>query len=172
MVLRQLFLYLLLYSMPIGNISLLFQTLILPLIVIIQWDFWLLHTEIWSDHHPVCLHWHEETVCNPEEMWSRLQDALRNLPTDNLIFIIIWITSFDFVAVWVKHVLENVCFILTFLNSIYVHFFITQFIVYCIVHPKMKMLSLFTHPHVVPTLYKLLSYTEHKIRYFDEPNSC
>ncbi len=43
-------------SASVGNISLHFQTLILPLIVIIQWDFCLhkksvLHTEIWSDHH-------------------------------------------------------------------------------------------------------------------------
>ncbi len=35
----------------VGNISLHFQTFILPLIVIIQWYFCLLHTEIWSDHH-------------------------------------------------------------------------------------------------------------------------
>ncbi len=42
-------------SVSVGNISLHFQTFILPLIVIIQWDFCLkqpvLHTEIWSDHH-------------------------------------------------------------------------------------------------------------------------
>ncbi len=25
------------------------------------WQQPLLHTEIWSDHHPVCLEWHEET---------------------------------------------------------------------------------------------------------------
>ncbi len=31
-----------------------------------------------------------------------------------------------------------------------------------IVHPKMKMLSSFTHPHVVRHLYAFLSYVEHK----------
>ncbi len=29
----------------------------------------------------------------------------------------------------------------------------------------MKMLSSFTHPHVVPNLYEFLSYAEHKGRY-------
>ncbi len=36
-----------------------------------------------------------------------------------------------------------------------------------IVHPKMKILSSFTHPHVVPNLNKFLSYIEHKRRYFE-----
>ncbi len=27
------------------------------------------------------------------------------------------------------------------------------------------------YPHVVPNLYTFLSYVEHKIRYFEEPNS-
>ncbi len=40
-------------SVSVGNISLHFQTFILPLIVIIQWDV------IWSSS--VCLEWHEET---------------------------------------------------------------------------------------------------------------
>ncbi len=30
-----------------------------------------------------------------------------------------------------------------------------------IVHPKINILSSFTHPHVVPNLYELLSYVEH-----------
>ncbi len=52
-------------SASVANISLHFQTFILPLNVIIQWDF-CLHKEsdnsqIWSHHHPVCLEWHEET---------------------------------------------------------------------------------------------------------------
>ncbi len=34
-----------------------------------------------------------------------------------------------------------------------------------IVHPKMKMLSLITHPHVVPNPLDLLSFSEHKLRY-------
>ncbi len=38
-----------------------------------------------------------------------------------------------------------------------------------IVCPKTLIVSPFTHPHVVPNLYKFLSYVEHKI-YF-EPNS-
>ncbi len=28
--------------------------------------------------------------------------------------------------------------------------------------PKMKSLSLYTHPHVIPNLYEFLSYVEHK----------
>ncbi len=32
----------------------------------------------------------------------------------------------------------------------------------------MKMLSSFTHPHVIPKLYEFLSYVEHKIRYCEE----
>jgi len=36
-----------------------------------------------------------------------------------------------------------------------------------IVHFKMKMLSSFTHPHVVSNLYEFLSSAEHKI-YFEE----
>jgi len=35
-----------------------------------------------------------------------------------------------------------------------------------IVHPKMKILSVFTNPHVVPNLYDLVSSEEHKTRYF------
>ncbi len=35
-----------------------------------------------------------------------------------------------------------------------------------IVHPKMKILSLITHPHVVPNLKDLHSSSEHKLRYF------
>jgi len=31
-----------------------------------------------------------------------------------------------------------------------------------IVHPQMKILTLFTHPHVVPDLYEILSSGEHK----------
>jgi len=36
-----------------------------------------------------------------------------------------------------------------------------------IVHPKMKILSSLTHPHVVPNLYEFLSSAEHKGRYFE-----
>ncbi len=36
------------------------------------------------------------------------------------------------------------------------------------IHPKMKKLSSFTHPHVLPNLYEFLSYVEHKRRYFEE----
>ncbi len=47
-------------SVSVGNISLHFQTFILPLIVIIQWDFCAPHRDlIWSSS--VCLEWHEET---------------------------------------------------------------------------------------------------------------
>ncbi len=38
------------------------------------------------------------------------------------------------------------------------------------VHPKMKMSSLFTHPHVVPNLYTFLM-LRHKRRYFEEPST-
>jgi len=37
-----------------------------------------------------------------------------------------------------------------------------------IVHPKMKILSLFPHPHVVPNLYECLCSVEHRGRYFEE----
>ncbi len=37
-----------------------------------------------------------------------------------------------------------------------------------IVHPKMKILSSFTHPQVVPNLYEYLSSAEHKGRYSEE----
>ncbi len=36
-----------------------------------------------------------------------------------------------------------------------------------IVHPKMNILASFTHPHVVPNLYKFLSYNEHEKIYFE-----
>ncbi len=42
----------------------------------------MLHTEIWSDHHPVFLTWRIRVNwdrLNPEEMWQRFQDASRNL---------------------------------------------------------------------------------------------
>jgi len=35
-----------------------------------------------------------------------------------------------------------------------------------VVHPKIQMVSLFTHCHVVPNQYEL--YVEHKIRCFEE----
>jgi len=34
--------------------------------------------------------------------------------------------------------------------------------------PKMKILSVFTHPHVVPNLYVFICFAEHKGRYLDE----
>ncbi len=37
-----------------------------------------------------------------------------------------------------------------------------------IVHPKMKILSAFTHPQVVPNLYEFLCSAEHKGRYSEE----
>jgi len=37
-----------------------------------------------------------------------------------------------------------------------------------LVHPKMKILSLFTHPHVVPNLYVFICYFIHKGRYLEE----
>ncbi len=49
-------------------------------------------------------------------------------------------------------------------------------LMYCrfkgIVHPKMNILSSFTHTHVVPNLHEFLSYAEHKRWYFEEANSC
>jgi len=44
-----------------------------------------------------------------------------------------------------------------------------------IVHPKMKILSSFTHPQVVANLHEFLSSSEHKGKYLEErlePNSC
>jgi len=42
-----------------------------------------------------------------------------------------------------------------------------------LVHPKMKILSSFTHPQVVQNLYVFLSPAEHKSGYFEQygPNS-
>ncbi len=37
-----------------------------------------------------------------------------------------------------------------------------------IVHPKMKILSSFTHPQVVPNLYECLCSAEHRGRYSEE----
>ncbi len=37
-----------------------------------------------------------------------------------------------------------------------------------ILHPKMLILSSFTHPQVVPNLYECLCSAEHKGRYFEE----
>ncbi len=37
-----------------------------------------------------------------------------------------------------------------------------------IVHPKMKILSSFTHPQVIPNLYECLCSAEHKGRYSEE----
>ncbi len=43
-----------------------------------------------------------------------------------------------------------------------------QFYVKGIVHPKMKILSSFTHPQVVPNLYECVCFSEHKGRYSEE----
>jgi len=37
-----------------------------------------------------------------------------------------------------------------------------------IVHPKMAILSSFTHPQVVPNLFEFISSAEHKRRHFKE----
>jgi len=37
-----------------------------------------------------------------------------------------------------------------------------------LVHPKMKILSVFTHPHAVPNLYVFICSAEHKERYLEE----
>jgi len=37
-----------------------------------------------------------------------------------------------------------------------------------LVYPKMKILSVFTHPHVVPNLYVFFCSAEHKGRYLEE----
>jgi len=37
-----------------------------------------------------------------------------------------------------------------------------------LVHPKMKILSVFTHPQVVPNLYVFICSVEHKGRYLEE----
>jgi len=35
-------------------------------------------------------------------------------------------------------------------------------------YPKMKILSVFTHPHVVPNLYVFICSAEHRGRYLEE----
>jgi len=49
-------------------------------------------------------------------------------------------------------------------------FLITQSVFKGLVHQKkkMKILSVFTHPHVVPNLYVLICSAEHKGRYLEE----
>jgi len=37
-----------------------------------------------------------------------------------------------------------------------------------LVHPNMKILSVFTHSHVVPNLYVFICSAEHKGRYLEE----
>jgi len=37
-----------------------------------------------------------------------------------------------------------------------------------LVHPKMKILSAFTHPHVFPNLFVFICSAEHKGRYLEE----
>jgi len=37
-----------------------------------------------------------------------------------------------------------------------------------LVHPKMKIMSVCTHPHVVPNLYVFICSAEHKGRYLEE----
>jgi len=37
-----------------------------------------------------------------------------------------------------------------------------------LVHPKMKILSVFTHPYVVPNLYVFICSAVHKGRYLEE----
>ncbi len=63
-------------SVSVENISLHFQTFILSLIVIMQWDFCAPHRDlIWSSS--VCLEWHEET--EQTETKSRRTVSSRNL---------------------------------------------------------------------------------------------
>jgi len=50
-------------------------------------------------------------------------------------------------------------------NNVLVHFGIN---IKGLVHPKMKILSVFTHPHVVSTLYVFICSAEHKGRYLEE----
>ncbi len=54
------------------------------------------------------------------------------------------------------------------------YLYVNIFILYLkgIGYQKMKILSSFTHLHVVTNMYTFLSYVEHKRRYFEEPNSC
>ncbi len=61
MVLTQSFLSFVCCSVSVGNISLHFQTFILPLIVIIQWDFWAPHR------------------LNPEELWHLKSNQIKSL---------------------------------------------------------------------------------------------
>ncbi len=73
-------------SVSVGNISLHFQTFILPLIVVIQWEFCLTtasapHRDLfWSSSSLYWMTWRNWDRLNPEELWQHLQDASRNLP--------------------------------------------------------------------------------------------
>jgi len=60
---------------------------------------------------------------------------------------------------------QKTCNICTFIGTAACHWCST---LKGIVDLKMKILSSFTHPQIVSTLYEFLSSVEHKIRYFDE----
>ncbi len=66
-------------------------------------------------------------------------------------------------------------YLFTYFPQLFVYFIkaINSYISLCIgikgiVHPKMKILSSFTHPQVVPNLYECVCYAEHKGRYSEE----
>ncbi len=77
------------WIVSVGNISLHFQTFILPLIVIIQWHFCLHNSQCSTQRSDLIIislsgvTWRNRTNwdrLNPEELWQCLQDASRNLP--------------------------------------------------------------------------------------------
>ncbi len=53
-------------------------------------------------------------------------------------------------------------------SSVWLKFFKNQNVLKGIVHPKMKILSSFTHPQVVPNLFECVCSAEHKGRYSEE----
>ncbi len=110
-------------SVSVGNISLHLQTLILPLIVIIQWDFLCFvctrslktarapHRDLISSSSSLSgMIWRNRTNrdrLNPEEQWQRLQQASR----DPIIIKIINVTSgfkLNFTKLW-EHGLFEWC---------------------------------------------------------------
>ncbi len=56
----------------------------------------------------------------------------------------------------------------SYLYYFYNYFIFIFFALKGIVHPKMKILSSFTHPQVVPNLYECVCSAEHKGRYSEE----
>ncbi len=78
----------------------------------------------------------------------------------------VFVITFDCNPMWIllKWLGRNILLVTFYKNFVGK----TQLQLKGIVHPKMKILSSFTHPQVVPNLYECLCSAEHKGRYSEE----